>query len=160
MRETVYIETTIFSFYHDQRTAPAIVTMRDWTREWWENCRPRYRVVTSTAVLAELETGKLPHKQNALNMALQLPAISVEDEVKEIATAYISHHLMPSDPIGDALHLAVASWHKCEYVLTWNCRHLANANKFGHIKRVNTMLGLYVPSMVTPLELMESGDPL
>jgi hypothetical protein len=59
------------------------------------------------------------------------------------------------------LHLALASYHKCDFLLTWNCRHLANANKFGHIRRVNTMLGLFVPLLVTPLELLggkESED--
>ena len=61
---------------------------------------------------------------------------------------------MPDDPVGDALHLAIASYHKCDFLLTWNCRHLANANKFGHIRRVNTLLGLYVPLLVTPLELL------
>ena len=61
---------------------------------------------------------------------------------------------MPENPLGDALHLAVASYHKCDFLLTWNCDHLANANKFGHIKRINTILGLYVPALITPLELL------
>jgi predicted nucleic acid-binding protein len=61
---------------------------------------------------------------------------------------------MPRDPLGDALHLALASHHKCDYLLTWNCQHLANANKFTHIKRVNALLGLHVPILTTPLELM------
>ena len=58
---------------------------------------------------------------------------------------------MPADPGGDALHLALASYHKCDFLVTWNCQHLANANKFGHIRRVNAMLGLFVPALVTPL---------
>ncbi|WP_196519639.1 hypothetical protein [Nostoc sp. WHI] len=61
---------------------------------------------------------------------------------------------MPKDPLGDALHLALASYHKCDFLLTWNCRHLANANKFGHIRRLNVMLGLFVPTLVTLLELI------
>ncbi len=61
---------------------------------------------------------------------------------------------MPADPTGDALHLALASVHKADYLLTWNCKHLANANKFDHIRRVNALLGLHVPALVTPLELM------
>jgi hypothetical protein len=65
--------------------------------------------------------------------------------------------VMPANPAGDALHLALASFHKCDFLVTWNCQHLANANKFGHIRRVNTMLGLFVPALVTPLELL--GDP-
>lgn len=59
---------------------------------------------------------------------------------------------------GDALHLALASHHKCEFLVTWNCRHLANANKFGHIRRVNTLLGLYVPTLTTPLEMLGDND--
>jgi hypothetical protein len=48
----------------------------------------------------------------------------------------------------------MASYHKCDFLLTWNCVHLANANKFAHIKRINTLLGLFVPSLVTPLEMI------
>jgi hypothetical protein len=64
---------------------------------------------------------------------------------------------MPADPAGDALHLALASYHKCDFLVTWNCQHLANANKFGHLRRVNGMLGLYVPVLATPLQLL--GEP-
>ncbi len=76
--------------------------------------------------------------------------------VAEIVETYVARKVMPSDPIGDALHLAVASHHRCDFLLTWNCRHLANANKFEHIRRVNAVLGLFVPALVTPLELL--GD--
>ena len=57
-------------------------------------------------------------------------------------------------PTGDALHLALASYHKCDFLLTWNVQHLANANKFAHIRRVNALLGLFTPALVTPLELL------
>ncbi|MBI4178642.1 type II toxin-antitoxin system VapC family toxin [bacterium] len=154
MGGSVYIETTIFSFYHDGRTSPAVVAMRGWTREWWDRHRRKYDLVTSTAVLAELETGRLPHKLNALTMARRLPAIPVGEEMEEIVEVYIRHKVMPEDPLGDAMHLALASFHKCDYLLTWNCRHLANANKFDHIRRVNMLMGLDVPALVTPLELM------
>jgi hypothetical protein len=83
--------------------------------------------------------------------------IDIEPEIAEIVQTYIQNQVMPNDPLGDGLHLAIASYHKCDFLLTWNCRHLANANKFGHIRRVNVMLGLYVPALVTPLELMEDN---
>jgi predicted nucleic acid-binding protein len=128
--------------------------MRNWTRQWWDDRRHTYEVITSTAVLAELESGNLPHKNEALNMAMSLPAIPVEDDVREIVEVYIQHHVMPKEPLGDALHLALASFHKVDYLLTWNCQHLANANKFSHIRRINTLLNLHVPALVTPLELI------
>jgi hypothetical protein len=61
---------------------------------------------------------------------------------------------MPNNAGGDALHLAIASFDKCDILLTWNCKHLANANKFSHIRYLNNLLGLYVPAIVTPLELL------
>ena len=56
------------------------------------------------------------------------------------------------------MHLALASYYKCDFLVTWNFRHIANANKFGHIRRINTKLGLFVPALVTPLELLELDD--
>jgi hypothetical protein len=67
---------------------------------------------------------------------------------------YDKHKIMPKDPFGDALHLALASYHGCDFLVTWNCQHLANARKFGHFRRVNGMLGLFVPELVTPMELL------
>jgi hypothetical protein len=63
--------------------------------------------------------------------------------------------MMPQDALGDAAHLAVASLYACEYLVTWNCRHLANARKTRHIEAVNRMLGLPSPLLVTPEALME-----
>lgn len=63
-------------------------------------------------------------------MALSLPSMPVADEFVEIVDSYIAHRLMPRDPLGDALHFARASIRKCDFLLKWNCQHLANANKF------------------------------
>jgi PIN domain len=154
MKPQVYIETSIPSFYHEIRTAPEMVARRHWTQEWWENAEDNYVLVTSVAVLDELHRGNFPIKSDAIELLNDLPLLPIEEAITDIVQAYIQHQVMPADPVGDALHLALASYHKCDFLLTWNCRHLANANKFGHIRRVNTLLGLYVPALVTPLELL------
>ena len=87
-----------------------------------------------------------------------LALLAVEPAILEIVQAYIARHVMPRSPVGDALHLALASYYRCDFLATWNCKHLANANKFAHIRRVNALLGLFVPSLVTPLELLEADD--
>ena len=87
-------------------------------------------------------------------MAMALPAVTTDRKVARIVDAYIEHRVMPRNPLGDALHLALASYHKFDYLLTWNCEHLANANKADHIRWINTALGLYVPMLITPLQLM------
>ncbi|NOY59710.1 MAG: type II toxin-antitoxin system VapC family toxin, partial [Calditrichaeota bacterium] len=108
----------------------------------------------SPAVIDEINSAEYPKKTKVLSLISQLPLVPVEYDVMEIVQAYIRHKVMPKDPVGDALHLALASYHKCDFLLTWNCKHLANANKFNHIRHVNVMLGLFVPLLVTPLELL------
>ena len=62
---------------------------------------------------------------------------------------------MPKDTVGDAMHLAIASFYKMDFLLTWNCNHLANANKKKHIRRINERLRISTPEIITPLEIME-----
>lgn len=154
----IYIETTIPSFYHERRTAADIVARREWTRQWWNTASQKYELVTSPAVLDEIAAGRSEHSAERLTLLVDLPLVPVEAAIIEIVEAYIQHKLMPADPGGDALHLALASYHKCDFLLTWNCAHLANANKFGHIRRVNALLGLFVPELVTPLQLLGGED--
>jgi predicted nucleic acid-binding protein len=154
MRQRVYIETTIPSFYYEVRTEPEMIARRNWTRTWWDSRRHAYELVTSVAVLDELEAGAFPNQDQALELLAEVSLVPVEPAIAEIVEAYIQRLVMPQDPTGDALHLALASFHKCDFLLTWNVRHLANANKFVHIRRVNTLLGLFTPTLVTPLELL------
>ena len=158
MSGRVYIETTIPSLYHDNRADPETVARRSWTRKWWDDHRHDYEVVTSTAVLEELRGGEFESREDCIALLDNVPLLPTETGVGAIVRTYIDHHVMPGNPTGDALHLALASFHKCDFLLTWNCRHLANANKFGHIRTVNVLLGLFVPSLVTPLELLGGED--
>jgi predicted nucleic acid-binding protein len=154
MKPLVYIETTVPSFYYEIRAEPEIIARKDWTRQWWDNFSCNYKLVTSEAVLDEIDRGDYHHKDKVLSLVSKIKLIPIEHNIVEIVQTYIQHNVMPKNPVGDALHLAVASYHKCDFLLTWNCKHLANANKFNHIRRINAMLGLYVPIMATPLELL------
>jgi len=158
MRTIVYVETSVPSFYYEVRTEPDMVARRDWTRAWWSVAPERHELVTGAAVIDELERGDYPSRAECIELIARLPVLAIEPPVRDIVEAYIARHVMPADPAGDALHLALASFHRCDFLVTWNCTHLANANKFGHIRRVNTLLGLFVPSLVTALELQEMND--
>ncbi len=156
MRKRVYVETTIPSFYFDLRTDPQMVARKAWTRAWWAIASQRYELFTSPAVLEELSRGDFPSRSDCLALLEPLPLLPIEPPIADIVRTYITRTVMPADPAGDALHLALASYHRCDFLVTWNCLHLANANKFDHIRVVNTLLGLLVPALVTPLELL--GD--
>jgi predicted nucleic acid-binding protein len=149
-----YIETTIPSFYHEVRSEPSMVARRDWTRRWFDIAVTSDRIVSSVAVLDELRRGEFPSRDECLAMLDAIEMLELDDPIFEIVEAYLANKLMPSDPFGDALHLALASYHRCDFLVTWNCLHLANANKFGQIRRINGILGLYTPELVTPMELL------
>ena len=154
MENVVYIETSIPSFYYETRTEPEMIAQRNWTRQWWDNERRHYQPVTSLAVIEELERGDYPNKSNVLDLVADIPLLNITIEIGDIVETYINRQLMPKQPTGDALHLAIASFHGCDFLLTWNCKHLANANKFAHIRRINILLGLFVPILTTPFELL------
>jgi len=125
VKPRVYVETTIPSFYHELRTAPDIVARREWTRLWWNGASGRYDLVTSPAVLDELVGGPPERSAERLALVRDLPLLRIESAITEIVQAYNRHRVMPTDPAGDALHLALASYHKCDFLVTWNCQHLA-----------------------------------
>lgn len=154
MSKRVYIETTIPSFYVETRVEPDMVARRNWTVEWWEYHRWRFDLVTSMAVVEELQEGAHPFKEDALRLIHEVPLVPVAPQIRDIVDFYVTRHVMPVNPRGDALHLALASFHRCHFLLTWNCRHLANANKFEHIRHVNNELGLFCPVLTTPFELL------
>lgn len=131
-----------------------MVARRNWTRQWWDHESRKYELVTSESVLEELNEGVYPNKKEILGLMDRIPLVTADEGIIEIVGVYIAHKVMPKNPTGDALHLALASYHKCDFLLTWNCNHLANANKFIHIRSVNAILGLLTPSLITPLEML------
>lgn len=159
MKPLVYIETTIPSFFFEKREEPEMIARRNWTREWWKGYRQLFRLATSEAVFAELGEGEYESRDEALALLEGVASLDVHDEIADIVDVYLDNHLMPRERLGDALHLALASYHKCDFLLTWNCRHIANANKFEHIRIINSRLGLFVPALVTPMELCAEDVP-
>jgi predicted nucleic acid-binding protein len=155
IRPRVYVESAIPSSYFERRTTPAELARRDWTREWWVIAGEGYDLVSSVAVLEEVEEGEPERAAERVSLISALPLLTADQAVMEIVGVYVAHKLMPTAVGGDALHLALASYHRCDFLVTWNYKHLANANKFGHIRRINTLLGLLVPALVTLIELLE-----
>jgi predicted nucleic acid-binding protein len=148
MRPTVYIETTIPSYYCDERPELANDIAR--TREWWDHERADYECFISSVVLDELSEGDYPNKEKCLRLVQGIPSLALASEVIDIAEVYQLRRLMPRSPVRDALHVALASYYRVDYLLTWNCRHIANVNKMQHLKALNQGMGLSVPLLVTP----------
>lgn len=156
MKRTVFIETTIPSYYYETRRTPQAITWRNATRTWWREYRHYYQVVSSGLVIREIEEGVHPRQQkkidlvkNSVELLAHVPAID------DIANIYIRNKLMPVEDVGDAFHLAFASYYNIDFLLTWNCAHLANPNKYRHMEIINRGQGLQAPYVCTPIELLE-----
>ena len=93
-----------------------------------------------------------------MDMVSGLPRLEINDAVEEIVEVYISNTLMPRDQLGDALHLAVASYYKIDFLLTWNCVHLANAEILNRVETVVATYGYKLPVICTPDELFGIED--
>lgn len=154
----VYVETTIPNFYYDFRPSPAVAERREWTRLWWADAADRYELVTSLVVVSELSKGTSRYVEPRLSLLHGMTMLPLLPELDEIVRVYLHHRLMPANPPEDGMHLALASLYGCDFIVTWNCRHLANPNKFVHIRRINSMLGLRVPALVTPSNLLGSDQ--
>jgi hypothetical protein len=124
------------------------------TKIWWTQEGRHFDLWISDEVLDEVGKGNYPNQRQVIECALQLPILPFDAQIQPIAQTYIDNYLMPRTLAGDALHLAYASFYQMDFLLTWNCNHLANANKQQHIRNINTRLNLAVPLIVTPLQLV------
>jgi predicted nucleic acid-binding protein len=158
MKPAVYIETSIPSFYYETRTEAEFVAMRNWTCEWWDERKVQYDCFVSSAVIDELESGDYPMKTEKVQLISAIEYLEINSDIEEIVEVYLANCLMPKDVLGDALHLAIASYHKMDYLLTWNCSHLANSNKRRHIRLINGRLRISTPEILTPMELDDRNE--
>jgi predicted nucleic acid-binding protein len=157
MRKTIYLDSTIPSYLFDQRDS--IREFIELTKKWWIEERERFRVVISDATIIEVSKGNHPYKEQILRECIPgLEVLPAHERLEEIVRVYIGNHLMPGGATGDAVHLAYASFYKADFLMTWNCNHLANANKKQHIAVINTRLKLAIPEIVTPMELFTETD--
>lgn len=157
MKSTVYVETSVLS-YLTARPSNDLRAMANQsvTVEWWETQRANYEVVVSELVLQEAGRGHAEAAQRRMAVASQLPIIQVSTEVQALALALIENHALPEKAEADAYHVALAAVNGIEYLLTWNCTHIANAHTRPKIEVTCRSLGYEPPVICTPSELMES----
>lgn len=146
MKSSLYLETSVVGAYLDNGEP----FRRDLTIRWWEHEMADYRAVISPLVSRELERIPEPHRSSYLNLIAPLEQVELTEEASILADGYISRGIFNRKYIGDALHVAIASYHKIDYLVTWNFGHLANVRRQARIRLFNTAAGFFVPMIVTP----------
>lgn len=115
--------------------------------------------MTGTPVLKEFLDGIINERvSRRIRLVGELTVLRPDAVDAEIADTYVRHKLMPAKASEDPLHLALASRHRCDFLVSWNCKHLANPNKARHVERINSRLGLHVPAIVTPRDLLGRAE--
>ncbi|HEX8096380.1 MAG TPA: type II toxin-antitoxin system VapC family toxin [Pyrinomonadaceae bacterium] len=146
MKQSLYLETSVVGAYLDNGEP----FRRDLTIRWWEHEMGEYRAVVSPLVRSELERVTEPHRTGYLKLIAPLERVELSDEAAILADGYISRGIFHRKYIGDALHVALASVHKIDYLVTWNFGHLANVRRQARIRLFNAAAGFFVPMIVTP----------
>ena len=155
--ETVYIETSIVSYLR-QRPSSQVVTAAHQvlTHRWWHRERAKYELVTSQFVIDEASAGDPELAAERLRALSGIPLLPPGPEIVQIAGEIVDRAILPPKAQVDALHIATVAHHRIQYLLTWNCRHIANARMLPRIHELLSELGIAIPIICTPEEL--AGD--
>jgi predicted nucleic acid-binding protein len=146
VKQTLYLETSVVGAYLDNGEP----FRRDLTIRWWEHELSEYDVFSSILVRREIEQMEEPHRTGYLKLLKPIKELEITDEAAILADGYIDRGIFHRKYIADAVHVAIASVHKIDYIVTWNFGHLANVRKQARMRLFNTAAGFFAPVIVTP----------
>jgi predicted nucleic acid-binding protein len=147
----VYLETSFFSACVAGRADAASVFRKQESQRWWTLQRSVHELSLSAEVLRELSDPAFAQRDVALAMTAGLNLLPLDNDVVGFAKILVREQVMPGpESSGDSLHVAAATVHSMEYLLTWNVKHLANMNKVRHLQEVCRRVGYAPPAIVTP----------
>lgn len=154
LKRKVYVETSVIS-YLTARPSKTILgaAHQQITLAWWET-RDRYQLLVSESVLRECAAGDPDAAQKRLAVVRDVPLILITEQSLQIAEALVAKGIVAAKAAEDALHIAVATVHGLDYLLTWNCRHIANPEIQRGIAEYLEQIGLFLPFICTPEELL------
>jgi len=157
--DTVYIETSIVSHATAWPSSDIqIAALQHQARNWWANQRHKFELVTSQLVIDEASAGDPSAAAERLKLLDGLPTVPMDGDVRTLARAIISASIMPPKAAADALHIAAAAVAGIQYLLTLNCKHIANAHELPRVYRLLDEHGFGQLLICTPAEFLDGDD--
>ncbi|HAT51022.1 MAG: type II toxin-antitoxin system VapC family toxin [Nitrospirae bacterium] len=156
MKPRLYLETSIISYLAALPSRDLVVAAHQQiTHEWWTERRSRYEIFVSELVIREIRMGDKNAARKRLSLVESISVLAIDD-----STIVLGEHLqkcaqLPEKANADALHIALAAFHSMDFLLTWNCRHIANGRTRRFIDDAVRSHGMLPPMIVTPEELPE-----
>lgn len=154
-KPTRYLESTIPSYYVARPSKDLVIlTHQHLKQEWWDTRIAQYQVFVSEIVHDTILRGDSDAARRRSRAIEEFPTLEVSDEAEQLAHTYLRELLLPPNALANALHLAVASVNEMDYLLTWNCRHIARGSVKRRLPDINRARGLVSPTICTLEELM------
>ena len=155
MKPTLYLETTVPSYLTAWSSRDVVMLAHQQvTHEWWESRREAYEVFISQIVLDEAAMGDTAAARRRLALLTGFPLLDITQEVERLAAIYLQQIPLPEKAFRDALHLAIACAHGMDYLVTWNCTHIARGEVKRALESINAQEGIVSPTICTPEELL------
>lgn len=154
--QTVYIETTVISYLTSRPSRDLIIAAHQQiTQDWWNNIRPKLKCVISPFVIQEISKGNIKASKKRLGAVEDFAVLALNNEIKELSNKYFEAIKLTNKSRIDAFHLAFSVWYKVDFLLTWNCTHIAGGRSRKILESINHKLDIPTPIICTPEELME-----
>lgn len=158
VKRKIYLETSVISYLTARPSRTIIGTAHQQiTLAWWE-LRHHYELFVSESVLRECGAGDQGAAEKRLSVVSDIPLLTITEQAIDIAEALVNNKIVPKKAAEDALHIAIATVNSVDYLLTWNCKHIANPEIQRNIAGYLDSIGLYLPFICTPEELLGEND--
>lgn len=157
--EKVYIETSVISYLTSRPSRDVVIAgHQQTTRDWWESQRQQFELVASQLVVREASVGDTTFAQQRLEALEGVVLLTISEAALTLARLLVERGPLPQKAAVDALHIAIAVTNGIEYLLTWNCKHIANANMRSQVERLCRTQG-YEPTIIcTPNQLWNDNE--
>ena len=157
--DTLYIETSIVSYPRQRPSSQVVMAARQLlTHQWWNDERSKYELVTSQYVVDEVSAGDPTLAVERLESLDGIPLLPLDPAIAQIADEIMTRAILPPKARTDALHIAMVAHHRIQYLLTWNCRHIANATILPRIHKMLNDLSIPIPIICTPEEMVNDDQ--
>lgn len=158
---SAYVETTIPSYLTAAPSRDLVVAgHQQVTHTWWRTAKDHFDLFISEAVLREVRAGDPEYAARRLELLAAIPVLPLNQEIRFLADWYRAELQLPKKAGADALHIALAVFYEMDYLVTWNCAHIANGHVLRALMKLNHGLGRYTPLLLTPDELLSEDDAI
>ncbi len=160
MKPKLYVETSIISYLTARPNRDVVINAnQQLAQEWWEK-RQNFDLFVSQIVIDEVSKGDVLFAKKRLDLIQDFPLIEFNDESKDLAKQILQQNVLPPKAALDVFHIAVTTVHQLDFLLTLNCKHIANAFIFRRIEKICRQFGFEPPVVCTPQEILQKENEI